>query len=273
MFIHHRPQAEENVMLRTNLKKIVCSAVFWGTVILLAGSMVLGAYSDLQNARNNSMSVLYCYLVTNSVGISHVLVPIVTIVPFTFFYVDELDKKAVYYSLIRCSKRKYYLANVLTAIISAVLVSSLAILIFVIVCLGFGANLQVDNMMVEYYSGTFFQTWIESEMLVRILLIHICSFVIFSIPWPLLSLAVSILSKNKYVIIASPFILFMAASYVTEMSSADMLNPGLMLLKGSMLKKSYGGLFYAISYHVIFSLFFAFFYYCMSKRRFLHEGL
>ena len=260
-------------MLRTNLKKVIYSTAFWGSVILLAGSMVFGVYSDLQNARNNSISVLYYYLVTTSIGISHVLIPIITIIPFTFFYVEELDKKAVYYSLIRCSKRKYYLANIFTAIISATLVTLLAILIFMIVCLGFGANLQITDVIIDYYSETFFQLWIERGMLVEVLLINICVFVMFSIPWTLLSLAVSILSKNKYIIISSPFIMFMTASYVTEMVSADLLNPGLMLLKGSILQMPYGGILYVIVYHGIFILSFSIFYYCMSKRRFLHEGL
>jgi len=247
--------------------------VFWGAVILLAGSMVLGAYPDLKMAQDNSISVLYCYLVTSSVGISHVLIPIVSIIPFTYFYVDELDKKAVYYSLIRCNKKTYYRSNVLTAIISSVLLVTLAVLIFVMICLAFGANTQTDSVLEGYYSGTFFQSWIEQGLSMRILLIHICAFVMFSIPWSLLSLVTSILSKNKYIIIASPFILFMAVSYATEMSSADLLNPGLMLLKGSMLKMSYGGLFYAIGYHTIVISLLSLFYYYMSKRRFLHEGL
>jgi|GEM_PF-6437577 len=260
-------------MLRTNLKKVIGSFVFWITIILFAGSMVFGVYGDLQNARDNSMSVLYCYLVTNSVGISHVLIPVMTIVPFTFFYVDELDKKSVYYNLIRCSKRKYYLANILTVIISAALVSALAILVFVIVCFGFGANLKVTEVIIEYYADTFFMSWVERGMLVEILLVQICSFVLYSIPCGLLSLAISILSKNKYVIIASPFILDMAISYGTEILSIHWLNPGLMLLKGPMLQKPFGGLLYAIGYHMVLILILSIFYYGMSKRRFLREGI
>jgi hypothetical protein len=187
--------------------------------------------------------------------------------------VEELDKKATYYNLIRSSKKSYYLSNLFTAIISTVLISFVAILLFVIVCLGFGVKFTLDRSMIEYFSETYFQFWIVQENSIPILIIHIAAFIMFSIPWGVLSLAVSIISKNKYIIIASPFIFFIATSYITEICSIPFINPGLMLLKGPILKMPYGGSLYVVSYQTIFVLLFSLFYYIMSKRRFLSEGI
>lgn len=260
-------------MIRTNMKKILKSGVFWGSVTLFVIIMVVGVYTDLLAAKGNQISVIYFYLVTNSVGIAHVLVPIITIIPFTFFYVEELDKKAVYYKLIRCSKKNYYVSNIVTSILSSVLVSVIALTVFFIICIVFGANFSADSVIEVYYEGTYFEAWIENEQIILLVVVNVIMFLLFSIPWGLLSLAVSVLSKNKYIIIASPFIIFMGGSCIAEMMSLSMLHPGLMLLKGAILKMPYGGIFYATGYHMVFSFLFSVFYYVMSKRRFVHEGI
>lgn len=261
-------------MLGVKLKRVLGSRVFWASVILYAVIMILGVQEDLPRARDNSVSVLYFYLVTTSVGITHVLISVITILPFVFFYVEELEKKSEYYNLIRSSKKEYYLANVFTAIISSVLVSALALLLFCMVCLAFGANFHVDPSVGSYYEGMFFGPWMENDRLIPVLLVHMLVFLAASTPWGVLCMAISIFSKNKYVIIAFPFILRTAANLITDLTALHMLSPGVMLLKGSViLRMPYGGFFYALGYHMVFVAAFSIFYYAMSKRRFRHEGI
>lgn len=88
------------------LKRILKSPVFGMCIILLVSVMLIGCYGDLEAARENHSSVLYLFIVTNSVGIAHVLVPVITVVPFLFFYVEEMEKKSVYYRIIRMESKK-----------------------------------------------------------------------------------------------------------------------------------------------------------------------
>lgn len=257
------------------MKRLLASRVFWGTVILFAGIIVAGAYGDMEHARANSISILYLFVITNSIGISHVLAAAVTIIPFAFFYVEELDKKAVYYHLIRCSKRSYYLSNIAAAILSSVLVTVFALLLFVLVCLAFGAGFEVkpDGSMMNYFEGTFFSPWLESGRVLPVLLINMLAFVAYASPWGLLCLVISLFSKNKYVVIAFVFIIDRAASYLFQVSPLYLLDPGLTLLRGPVLRRPFGGIFYSLGYHAIWITVFSVFYYAVSRRRYGREGV
>lgn len=255
------------------MKRLLGSRVFWGTVIAFAGIMIAGAYEDLIVAGANSSPVLYLFLVTSSIGIAHALVAIITIIPFAFFYVEELEKKAVYYSLIRSSKRSYYLSNIAAAFFSSVLVTVFALLFFVLVCLIFGAGFDPNLSVMYYYEDTVYAPLLEDGHMIPVLLIEFLSFVAYSSPWGLLCLVISIFSKNKYVIIAFPFILDIAVSYGLQSSPLSILDPGLTLLKGPILRMPCGGIFYALGYHGGWIAVFSVFYYVMSRRRYRCEGI
>ena len=262
-------------MLRVRMKRLLSSRVFWGAVVLFAGIMVAGTYEDLLNARRWDLSVLYLYMVTTSVGIAHALIAIVPIIPFAFFYVEELEKKAGYYNLIRCSKRSYYLSNIAAAVLSATLVAVFAVLIFALVCLAFGAGLEPsDSERYIYGISPVFAKWLDDGRLIYVLLVNFLAFVAYASPWGLLCLLVSIFSKNKYVIIAFPFIFNIMVSYSLQGSPLDRFDPRLTLLKGQfVLGLPYGGIFYALGYHAVFITIFSVCYYVMSRRRYHHGGI
>ena len=255
------------------MKQLLGSGVFWGTVLLFAVIMVAGAYSDLPAARANSLPVLYLYLVTSTVGIAHVLVPVVTILPFAFFYVEEMEKKAVYYKLIRCSKRAYYGSNIAVAVLSPILVSALALLDFVLVCLGYGAGFGYSNGMVSFFEGSMYADWLLDGRHVWVLLVKLLAFVARSAPWGLLCLAASVFSKNKFVILAAPFLIERSVSLVIQMLGLWLLDPGMPLLDGPSLRLPWGGIPYALCYNGILVAALSAFYYVMSKRRYCHEGI
>ncbi|MCI8896051.1 MAG: hypothetical protein HFI42_07710 [Lachnospiraceae bacterium] len=201
-------------MFGIRMKRILGSRVFWGTVVLYAAIMVAGAWEDLLAARDNpSVSLPYLYVVTTTVGIAHVLIPIVTLIPFAFFYVEELEKKSIYYNLIRCSKRSYYLSNAFAAILSCVLVFAGALCLYLLAGVACGAGFYHGAGLLSCYEGSCFEPWFYTEQLWRLLAVNILLFLTASVPWGLLCLAVSILSKNKYIVIAFPFILEQLFSY------------------------------------------------------------
>ena len=264
-------------MLGVRMKHLLVSRVFWAAVVLFAGIMIAGVYEDLLAARANAFSVLYLYMVTTSVGIAHVLTAAVPTIPFAFFYVEELEKKAVYYNLIRCSKRSYYLSNIAAAVLSSVLVTVFALLVFVLVCLAFGAGFENGGSLgglMSVYGVSVFGEWLEDGRLIHVLLINLLAFVAYSSPWGLLCLVISIFSKNKYVVISFPFIFHIAASYILQSSPLARFDPALTLLKGLfVLGMPYGGIFYALGYHGVFITVFSVCYYVMSRRRYRREGI
>lgn len=255
------------------MKRLLGSGVFWGTVLLFAAIMVAGAYSDLPSARAESSSVLYLYLVTSTVGVAHVLVPVVTILPFAFFYVEEMEKKAVYYNLIRCSKRAYYGSNIAVAALSSMLVSVMALLIFVLVCLAYGAGFGFSEAMASFFEGSIYAVWLKNGGSGWVLLVKLLVFTAFSAPWGLLCLAVSVFSKNKYVILAAPFLIARGAAIVLQMLGLWLMDPGMTLLNGISLRLPYGGIPYALGYNGALVAALSVFYYVMSKRRYRHEGI
>ena len=261
-------------MLGVRMKRLLGSRVFWGAVVLFAAIMVAGAYEDLPHARVNSSSVLYLYMVSTSIGIAHALVAIVPIIPFAFFYVEELEKKAVYYNLIRCSKRSYYWSNIVAAVLSSVLVTVFALLLFTLVCLAFGAGLETGQSVMSHYgTSPFFRECLEDGRLIYVMLINFLAFVAYSAPWGLLCLLISIFSKNKYVIVAFPFIFKIAVSYLLQ-GSLDRFDPSLTILKSQfVLSMPYGGIFYALGYHAVFITLFSVCYYVLSRRRYRHGGI
>lgn len=260
-------------LFRVRMKQLLGSGVFWGTVLLFAVIMVAGAYADLPAARANSSSVLYLYLVTSTVGIAHVLVPVVTILPFAFFYVEEMEKKAVYYNLIRCSRRAYYGSNIAVAVLSSMLVSGLALLIFVLVCLGYGAGFAYSSSAASFFEGSMYAVWLTDGKHVWVLLVKLLAFVVYSAPWGLLCLAASVFSKNKYVILAAPFLMEWSVTLVLQMLGVWQLDPGMTLLKGPYIRLPWGGIPYALGYHGILVAALSAFYYGMSKRRYRREGI
>lgn len=260
-------------MLRSHIKNFLFSPLFWVCSIILAAAMSLGVYEDLQAARSNSISIIYCWIVTNSVGVAHVLLPVLTTVPFTFYYVDRLEKKAVYYTMIRSSTKDYYLSEVIAAILSSVLVTFVACIIFITVCIMSGARDVMQDTITDYFSGTWFAYWSEQGAYNKILLIHILDYLLYSLPWTLFGMVVSLFCKNKYVIVAAPFICFMLLSYVTEMLSVTYLNPGTMLLKGNIRSTPGGGILCAAIYFIGLSGIMGAWYYLSSRRRMKYEGI
>lgn len=260
-------------MLRSYLKRILSSPLFWACSIILTIAMLIGVFEDLRVADSNSISLLYCWIVTNSIGISHVLLPVLSTIPFTFFYVDRLEKKAVYYTMIRSNTRNYYLSDVGASMISSALVTLVSSTLFLGFCAALGAGNNTQDSVTQYFLGTWFENWSAGSAYGKILLIHVLDYLLFSLPWALLGVLVSLFCRNKYVIIAAPFIGFMLISYITEMVSADYLSPGNMLLKGAIRNTPGGGILYAAIYFVGLSAVFGAAYYMISRRRIKHEGI
>lgn len=259
-------------MVEFYLKRIIQSPIFWVSVIALAVLMVIGCVEDLGAASQNLITILYCFQITNSIGISHVLLPAVVVIPFLFFYVDELEKGAMYYQLIRGGKDRSYRGQISAALLSAALITLLAVFLFFFVCVILGAKWQANDSLIMSFSNTYYEEMIQNKIYL-VYIIYVLVFVCYSTPWTLMGVVISLFTKNRYLILIGPFIIFMAVSYLTELSGMLVLHPGYTLLKGITRTWGGGGLYYAIGYHFFLNTILSIWYLIMCRRRFRCEGI
>lgn len=254
------------------LKRVLKSPVFFGCVILLTVLMVIGCYEDLGAAANNNIPVYYCFWVTNSIGISHVLVPAVVVIPFLFFFVDELDKGSLYYQLIRSKKTVCFLGQLGAAAASAMLTAALSVISFSLFCMLCGAGWQANDSLIQGYAGTFYEEMIQNRLWLAYL-IGVFVFVLYATPWVLIGMVLSLFTKHRYLILIGPFMIFMAANYLTELAGLLWLGPDQTLLKGSARNLAGGGIYYALAYHLILDAALSLCYLIGARRKFQHEGI
>ena len=255
------------------LKRIIKSPVFWGGIILLTVLMVIGCYEDLGAASRNNIPVLYCLWVTNSIGISHVLVPAVVVIPFLFFFVDELEKGSLYYQLIRSRKTGCYLGQLGASVVSAMLLTILSVICFSLICMLYGAGWQANESLIQGYSGTYYEEMIQSQPWL-VYLINVFVFVLYSTPWVLMGMVISLFTKHRYLILIGPLMIFMAMNYLTELAGLPWLGPDQTLLKGLDARNlAGGGIYYALSYHLILDVALSLCYLILSRRKYKHEGV
>ena len=254
------------------LKRTLKNPVFMICTALLTILMLIGCYEDLGAASANVIPVFYCFQVTNSIGISHVLLPAVVVIPFFSFFIEEVEKGALYYQLIRGNKKCCYLGQIGAAALSSMMVTLLATVLFSVVCMLFGAGWQINDTLIQGFSDTYYKELIQDRSYL-VFIIHVLAFVLYSMPWVLIGMVISLFTKNRYLILIGPFIIFMAWSYLTELAGLMILNPGYTLLKGTVRIWVGGGIFYTIGYYLVVCVTLALWYLIVSYRRFHHEGL
>lgn len=254
------------------LKRIVKSPAFGGGILLLTLLLVMGCYEDLTGARANHLSVLYCFIITNTVGISHVLLPVLVPVPFLFIYAEELNEKLLYYQYIRSNTAAVYRGRLLAAIVSPALVCLISVVLFTGICIAYGAGWEAEDSMIQFFRNAAFANTVQ-ERLWLVYGVYGLAFLLYSLPWTLIGLVASLFCKNKYIIFAASFIIFISFSYITQLLGLYWLDPGMTLLKGMVRSMAGGGIYYAFTYHMSFIAVLSLIYYIVSKRKFYYEGI
>ena len=255
-----------------DMKRIINSAAFWGSVFVLVAVMFLGCFEDLEAARANHLSVMYLFFVTTTVGITHVLIPAITIVPFMFCYLDEMQKGAIYYPLMRSSKKTYFSGIIFSALLSSAAVVLVSLILFTLICLAFGAGWEANASVIQFFKGDYFENMLE-DSLGFVYIVHGIALILFSMPWAVVGIVISLFTTQKYLIVAGPFVFFMLFSYFTELLGVFWLNPGWTLLKGSVRTRIGGGIFHAFAYQLIFIIFLLLIYCLVWKRKLRYEGI
>ena len=259
------------------IRRIFKSPVFVGCVILQAGLMAFSVHADLKVRWDGSSdaSLMY-FLWLVEYYFPMMLIHTVAAVPFLFFFVEELETRAIYYQVIRSNRkiRSYYIGQAVSALLSSAAVAALSILLYTVCCHLCGAGWKTCDSMQHFFCGTYFEEQIQrSEAPVYFL--HALSVVNYVAPWVLFGALASLISKNRYLIFAAPYLVFMFSNYLMQFFNVYQFSPVCTILHENRERMSDfgGGIFYNLIYNTIFSLILVTIYCVISERRFQHEGI
>lgn len=271
-------------MFRYYMKRILTSRMFWLCMAISLFTLLYPCRFEWEYCRMDpgTMPVLYLLSALGFEGVYTMIVPILTSAPFMLVFTEELKEKVVYYQMIRAGRRHYYRDQILSAIGVGAIIGGISYFIWFVLCLAFGAVLDNSHGHYSLLDGTVMESIAHSDGIVWLTIWYILLYVFYCLYWSLIGMALSLVTKNKYVLIAAPFIIYLVWEYVTQMlysvsKVALFFNPGSPMMNGTLeylpsWKVEYSVL-YPILCYVILIGGLGGLYYIVTKRRFLREGL
>lgn len=261
-------------MFRLYYKRCITNPVFYACAVLQAVMMAAGCHEWLGLAKENVISVLYCYRVTTSIGIGHVVLPLISVIPFMIFQVEETRPGAIYFQLSRTSFWKELWGRLAAALLSAVTAMAAALLIFTVIAMACGAVWQTNDSVINWYEKSSLRELAEKGTW-QIYLIESAGFLLYAMPWVLIGMVASLFVKNPYIVFAFPFVVFITANFLEDLTGSGWLNVSfIVLLKNVKLRGTFGGgIVIAAGYQLCLCGALTLLYVFLWKRRWTHDGL
>lgn len=275
-------------MLTFYLKRMIKSKLFYICLGATVGILLFGATQIIMRGHerayyNEPISILEALHSTMEFGGFYVVVaPALMSVLFLYFYTEDMEKRAIYYQMLRTNRLSYYAGQILSALCSSGLLIVISMLIFCVVCMAAGvvwehnghwAEIFMETNIGPYYYGPY------SELLT---VWQIVCIVFYSLPWPLVGLLVSLVTKNRYVIMASPFVVFLLWNYMAQFlwkyaHWLDWIKPTSCTLILDLPYRDFWTIqltfLYPILYIIVFVGIVSSIYLGVTKRRYVREGL
>lgn len=275
-------------MFRFYLKRMILSKLFVVCLIITIIILLFGASKILMVAGeragyNEAISILETLHATMEFGgFYSVIAPALMSITFLYFYTEDMAKRAIYYQMLRTNRFRYYIGQIVSALVSAGLLIFVGLVVLVIVSMIAGVSWNHEGWWVYLFEGTNTEKYYYGDDSWKLTLWHLVIVIFYSLPWPLLGMVISLFTKNRYVIMASPFVIFMLWNYITQFLWFDnnwiiwVIPTGPMLLIGVPWEPNWSlGLtfIYPIVYHVIFIGGLSLIYLLITRRRYVREGL
>lgn len=253
------------------MRRILRSQFFVICVIINMVLFIIGGHQDIFNAAEYNMSVLDLFKDSACYGIGHVSAYILYTLPFLYYFSEEINNKMVYYRLIRCSRRSYFAGHIFSAVVSVILMCIISIVIFTSICCMFGADFSVSKDSYNMYVSTVFDGLIKNNNVVILYCITCVSYILSITPGILFAIVASLFIKNRYIIMAVPFIVLRLFQLISTITRQDYIDWGIYTdLSAATMYKTVGGLVYAFGYPAFLLIALSVIYYVGSMRRFRH---
>jgi hypothetical protein len=269
-------------MIRTILKRTICSPAMLLAILVLCGAMC--ANTDFDNGP------LYAFEYADALGIMIYFVPIVAALPVCYIqrYFSREDTSR--FLLFRGSRSRYIVANIVSTILVGMIVMAAAFCLFAMIsflkCWPNGVWVaDADPDIVPYVDEEGIMIWPEDQEVTYIqvgyldILLHedyglVSKFAILSEHHLLLFLAEGLVlaiqgaiyatvalgcfafTNNQYVTLAFPFLLRTGLAFLGSSTNLDWLDPGQLSLGGWMSETIGGGTVYLFSAWCVVTLVF-----------------
>lgn len=211
-------------MFRQDMRRILCSPYFWAS-ILVAGCFFF--YGTLEFPND---SLLYNFETTVGFGVTAYILPLLACFAFADSYCVERKEGYCYNMLIRKDKASYCLSKITAGALSGFLVVFLGLAVFSLLCLLWrrGGSVMVTEEVFNEVHGDENNLW---GYLIRhgySFLALLLMYVEHSLPgaiWPVMALAVSVFTRNRYIIYIVPPVYFLGMQLLCSNLELPYLNP------------------------------------------------
>ena len=236
-------------MIKTDLKRAIISRYFIIGTLILYASFVSGVIFDMMYSL--STDLLELYELTLIIGTCSLILPVVVALPFAGSYCTDVNSGYFNMAIIRISKQQYVKSKVVVSMISGFLMVLIALVLFYITAIIIRPNViaRLDNLMDTY--GEFWNRFVLRRQEWVVLLCKSLMLCVYGAIWPVIGLAVSTYAKNRYIVMASPFLVFLIQIYLVSYVDIRYLSLDNIPLRGCISEMSLGGIPYALAYSIL----------------------
>jgi hypothetical protein len=232
-------------MLRFQLRNTILTPATGISILGLYLFMVLSLYP------NPTADVMYNYQYVISMGYGAMFIPVAVVLPICFYLHHVGTKQSQQFSLIRSRLSSYIRSTILTAVLSGMVVTLAAFLLFTLTCYLYSPEgtpyIGLGLYSAESDSGNFYARFFDHPVALYLLMGTI--FTINGAMWPIISLFCFSFTTNQYVVVAVPFLLKTVIAYIAGMLNLYYLDPGQLKLFGCVSTElPGGGIPYALGY-------------------------
>lgn len=266
-------------MIRHYVKKIITSPVFIICIGILLFLWISGCIDYLRVCKDNIIDVLYLIRVSAAFGVVLYMIPVITSLPFLTRYTEEQHNRIIYYQMIRANPKSYFRSQIICAVLSSLIMGVTSMVILFIISILAGAGFEVG--MGNFFEDTCMYGLYHSSRMWMLYVWYCVLYILYGLPWTFFSLVISLVTKNKYILIAAPFVCCFGLSYIVEIVSVKWpvliwVWPLQTILDAGLIFRDFWTMTHTVLYPVIYHLglivLLGGIYYCVSKRRFLREG-
>lgn len=211
-------------MFRQDMRRILFSPYFWLSILVAGCFFFYGALGFPND------SLLYNFETTVNFGVTGYVLPLLACFAFADSYCVERKEGCCYNMLIRKDKASYCLSKITAGALSGFLVIFLGLAVFSIFCLVWrrGGLVFVTEEVFNEVHGNDNNLW---GYLIR----HGCSFLALLLMyvehslsgavWPVMALAASVFTGNRYIIYIVPPVYFLGMQLICSNLKLIYLNP------------------------------------------------
>lgn len=228
-------------ILKIDLKRAFLNWPVWVGAVLIFLFLLSRLYEDISRAfatnftqMVDSSLIMFKYALHTSGAVY--LFPILCVIPLGTAFCDDYETGFYKLNLLRASPNRYLLSKSLITSLSGAFTLWLGVAFLGIFCYLFFPllNLVKDAQTLNFEKQFHFLAWLPQNNSTTILYMLFYSLLTFlyGLTWSTVGLIASTVMPNRYVTMASPFILYITIMFITQALKINIVDPSQYLTPG-----------------------------------------